>query len=228
MDTTENQKALFKAIQSGDEARVTEILAQEAQLVDAVNENGLSALLTAVYYGHPGIAARLVEKGAHPNIFESAATGDMARLRQFVEDEPGLVNAIAFDGFQPLGLAAFFGHLEMTRYLLERGAWVNSASKNRLKVMPLHSAVANSHLEIARLLLEHGAEVNATQEQEVTPLHEAAQNGHLDMVRLLLQYGADRLAKMTGGLTPADLARQQGHGEVVNLLEESLPGSLPE
>jgi len=38
MDATENQKVLFKAIQSGDLARATEILAQAAQLVDAVDE----------------------------------------------------------------------------------------------------------------------------------------------------------------------------------------------
>jgi uncharacterized protein len=223
MDSTENQKAFIKAIQSGDQATVDEMLVREAQLVNVVDENGLSAVLIAAYYNQPAVAARLIEKGAHLNIFECAATGQLARLRQLVKNEPGLVNNFAADGFQPLGLAAFFGHLEATRFLLEMGAAVNSASKNALNVMPLHSAVANSHLEISRLLLEHGAEVNARQEQEITPLHEAAQNGHMQLVRLLLEYGADRQAKMSGGLTPADLARQQGHTQVALLLEESLP-----
>jgi ankyrin repeat protein len=122
MDTTENKKDLFKAIQSGDHARVEEILAQELQLVDAVDENGLSAVLTAVYYNRPAIAARLVERGAHLNIFESAVTGDIARLRQFVEDEPGLVNATQEQDITPLHEAAQNGHLALVTLLLEYGA----------------------------------------------------------------------------------------------------------
>ena len=220
MDSIKIRKFFFEAIQSGEQARVEAMIDQETPLVDAVDENGLSAVLTAVYYNQPAIAARLVERGAHLNVFECAATGQLARLRQLVDAEPGLVNSFAVDGFQPLGLAAFFGRVEITRFLLERSAEVNSASKNRLNVMPLHSAVANSQLEISQLLLEHGAEVNARQEQEITPLHEAAQNGHLELVQLLLEHGADRLAKMSSGLTAADLARQQGHVEVARLLVE--------
>jgi uncharacterized protein len=223
MDTIINRKEFFEAIQSGEQARAEEMIDLEDQLVDAVDENGLSAVLTAVYHNQPGIAERLIERGAHLNIFECAATGQLARLRQLVDAEPGLVNSFAADGFQPLGLAAFFGRVEVTRFLLERGAEVNSASKNRLNVMPLHSAVANNQLEISRLLLEHGAGVDARQEQEITPLHEAAQNGDMELVLLLLEHGADRLAKMSGGLTAADLARQQGHFEVVHLLVGSSP-----
>jgi len=65
-------------------------------------------VLAAVYYNQPAIADRLVEKGAHLNVFESAATGQLPRLRQLVNEKPELVNAFAIDGFQPLGLAAFF------------------------------------------------------------------------------------------------------------------------
>ncbi len=219
---SENQQEFIKAIQSGNRARVKEMLASDGNLVDSVDENGLSAVLTAIYYGQPGIASGLIAGGARLNVFDCAAAGQLPALRQLVEERPELVNAFAPDGFQPLGLSAFFGQLNVVEFLLEKGADVNSAAKNRLNVMPLHSAVANSQMEIALLLLEHGADVNARQEEGFTSLHEAAQNGNVGLVLLLLEYGADRQAKMSGGLTAADLARQAGYLEVAGILEGSL------
>jgi uncharacterized protein len=136
-----------------------------------------------------------------------------------LDASPELVNAVAGDGFQPLGLAAFFGQDEVVRLLLMRGAAVDSPSHNLMRVMPLHSAAANRHLEICRMLLENGAPVNATQADDFTPLHEAAQNGQLEMVRLLLDYGAEVNVRKTDSLTPLTLAVQYGHVEVVELLK---------
>src|SRR5439155_4037813 len=67
-------------------------------------------------------------------------------------------NAWAEDGFQPLGLASFFGHVDTARVLVEGGADVNSASRNDFKVMPLHSACAagdpDTRYELAKLRSE--------------------------------------------------------------------------
>jgi hypothetical protein len=81
MDQITDRKGFFKAIQSGEQARVDEMIDLEQELVDAVYGNGLSAVLTAVYFNRPGIAARLVERGAHLNIFEGAAIGQLERVR---------------------------------------------------------------------------------------------------------------------------------------------------
>src|SRR5207302_4805426 len=92
------------------------------------------------------------------DVFEAAALGRTKRLRELLDKDPSLANAWAGDGFQPLGLASFFGHTDAVRVLVERGAEVNSASRNRMKVMPLHSAAATgaaqARYEIAKLLLE--------------------------------------------------------------------------
>src|SRR5439155_520320 len=77
------------------------------------------------------------------------------------------------DGFYPLGLAAFFGHLETARLLLARGADVKQVSRNPMKVQALHSALAGNHREVARALLEAGAPVNTGQQEGWTPLMEA-------------------------------------------------------
>jgi ankyrin repeat protein len=222
MSSSVDDQALFTAIQAGDRPGVKKLIGQNPALVQSRDENGISAVLMALYYNHPEIASILVEGGAHLDIFEASAVGNLGRVHQLVDAQPGLANAVAKDGFQPLGLAAFFGHLEVARFLLEMGAEVNSPSDNGLHVMPLHSAAANRHLEIARLLLEHGAMVNARQADDFTPLHAAAQNGQLEMVKLLLYNGADIMAASSGGETPLYFALRSKNADVIHLLQTRL------
>jgi ankyrin repeat protein len=140
-------------------------------------------------------------------------------VKAWIERQPELVNAYAPDGFQPLGLAAFFGQIEIVEFLLSRGAEVNSPSRNAMRVMPLHSAIANQRSEIVKLLLEHGADVNATQADDFTPLHEAAQNGMADVTQWLIERGAHVNARLSSsGKTPLGLAIEHRHEEVAELL----------
>ncbi len=154
----------------------------------------MSELLEAIYRGDQARAEELLATGAELDVFEAAAVGRTERLRELLDEDPPLANAWAEDGFQPLGLASFLGHTESVRLLLERGAEVNSASRNDMKVMPLHSAAATgdpeARYEIAKLLLEHGADPNARQQDDFTPLMAADQHGDERLRVLLLEYGA--------------------------------------
>ena len=121
----------------------------------------MSELLQAIYRGDQARADELLAADLELDVFEAAAVGRADRLRELLDEDPALANAWAEDGFQPLGLASFFGHVDAARLLVERGAEVNSASRNDFKVMPLHSAAATGDAEVryelAKLLLEHGA-----------------------------------------------------------------------
>ena len=143
-------------------------------------------MLLAAYYSHSELAQLLAIKKVSLNIFEAAAVGDLKRAKVLVKTDALLANTFSVDGFPPLGLACFFGHLDVAAYLLSAGAEVNAPSQNRMQVMPLHAAVANQHMEIARLLLENGALVNAVQQDSFTPLHGAAQNGQIEMINCCL------------------------------------------
>ncbi len=211
--------SFFLAIKQGDINTVEAMLAQDPELTKAHDSGGLSAVLTAIYYGQTTIANRLIDLGAPLDIFEACAAGKIDKVRDYLDETPSLVNAWAQDGFQPLGLACFFGHPSIVEMLLMRGAQVNSPSRNPMKVLPLNSAVAGQHLEIAQLLLEHGADANARQGEDFTPLHGAAQNGQAAMVRLLFEHGADPFATNANGKTPADLALESGHPEVIEILK---------
>jgi uncharacterized protein len=211
----------FAAIKTGNRADVTLLLDIDPTLANATDENGMSAVLTAAYYQEPDIAKLLVQHGAELSVFEACAVGELTRVQEQVKQQPDLINAYAPDGFQLLGLAAFFGHTALVAWLLEVGALVNSPSLNPLRVMPLHSAVANRCTEIVKLLLDHDADVNATQADDFTPLHEAAQNGMFEVTQLLIERGAQINPRLSSnGKTPLALAIEGQHVAVADLLKQ--------
>jgi len=156
----------------------------------------MSELLQAIYQGNQARADELLAGDPELDVFEAAAVGRTDRLRELLDEDPDLANAWAGDGFQPLGLASFFGQVEAARLLVERGAEVNSASRNDMKVMPLHSAAAtgdpDARHELAKLLLEHGADPNARQQDDYTPLMAADQHGDERLRDLLVHHGAEQ------------------------------------
>ena len=110
------------------------------------------------------------------------------------------------DGFPGLGLAIFFGHGALARWLIEQGADVNAPAENAARVAPLHAAAAVRDRETMRLLLERGADANAKQQSDFTPLHGAASRGDIEMAQLLIEHGADRGARTADGMTPDEVA----------------------
>ena len=154
----------------------------------------MSELLQAVYRGDQARVDELLSGDPELDVFEASAVGRVDQLQELLDGDPSLANAWAEDGFQPLGLASFFGHVEAARVLVERGADVNSASRNDMKVAPLHSAAAEkdpeTRYELATVLLEHGADPNARQQDDFTPLMAADQQGDARLRELLVEHGA--------------------------------------
>jgi hypothetical protein len=211
-------KTMIAAVKSGDLAPVQELLATNPKLAAVRDRSGLSAILTAAYYGQKDVLAALIEAGTELNIFEAAAAGRFDVVQQAAQEWPGWINEYAQDGFTPLQLACFFGHEEMALWLIEQGADVNAAAKNKQGVAPIHATTANGNLTVLEALLKKGAAVNARQEGGYTALHEAANSGNLAMTRLLLEHGADATLTTGEGKTALDIAQVKGHQEVAALL----------
>jgi ankyrin repeat protein len=208
---------LFDSIQKGNADEVSKLIDGDPTLLGA-GRSGVSPLLTAVYHRQPAIVRILLERATTLDVFEATAIGDVGRLRKLLAEDPGRVNAVAPDGFTPLGLASFFGHAGAAQLLLENGADPNLPAQNATKVAPLHSAVAGGNTEIVRDLLAHGADVHARQEGGFTPLHNAAFEGEEELIELLLAHRSDRTARSDAGKTPADLAREKGRQRAAQLL----------
>ena len=156
----------------------------------------MSELLQALYRGDRARADELLAEDPQLNLFEAAATGDTDRLRELLDADPTLANAYGDDGFHPLGLACFFGHVDAARLLLERGADVDALSRNEhIQTAAIHAAAASN---------EEGTD----------------ESTRYELVKLVLDHGADPNLRQGGGFRAIDAARQNGDGRVEQLLRD--------
>lgn len=211
-------QVMIDAAKAGDVPRVAQLLLSDPELASARNDRGESPLQQAQYRGHKEIVRMLLDAGASRTVYEAAMVGDIEKVREELDADPALVNRYAPDGFHLLGLAAFFSHPDIVDLLIERGAEVNQAAQNSMKVAAIHAAASARQTGIIAKLLAHGADPNLRQHGGWTALHAAAANGTEDMVRWLLAHGADPAIRTEEGLLPKDLAITKGHPGVAALL----------
>ncbi|KAJ7108251.1 ankyrin repeat-containing domain protein [Mycena epipterygia] len=112
--------------------------------------------------------------------------------------------------------AAFYGHLEMVKLLVESGADPNV--EGGMHGTALRSAAYNGSVPVVQHLIEHGADVNTRGKQHVTALHAAASAGEVSVVQLLIDKGAKVNAQSTKYGTALQAAALAGEQEVVQLL----------
>src|SRR5438046_3205782 len=119
---------VIEAVKKGDAARVATLLDEDPKLLTAKSGN-VSAILLALYHGHPQVAQLFIDRGARLSFPEACALGD-ANAMKLLDKDPSLLNALSEDGYPPVGLAIFFRHPDLARKLIERGADVNAPAKN--------------------------------------------------------------------------------------------------
>jgi ankyrin repeat protein len=160
----------------------------------------MSELLEALYAGDTERADELRATTPDLDVFEAAAVGDSNRLRLLLDEDRSRANAFGDDGFHPLGLACFFGHVEAARLLLEGGADVNALSRNEhIQTAAIHAAAASgeagadaqTRYELVELVLDHGADPNLRQGGGFRAIDAARQNGDAAVERLLKARGAE-------------------------------------
>jgi ankyrin repeat protein len=161
----------------------------------------MTELLEALYRGQEDRVSELLAAEPALTVHEAAALGRPDRLRELLDDDPARANEFGDDGFHPLGLACFFGHVDTARLLLERGADVNALSRNeRVQTAAIHAASAvegkgeSVRYELVKLALEHGADPNLRQgggDEGFRAIDAARQNGDKRVEELLLAHGAE-------------------------------------
>lgn len=152
-----------------------------------------------------GHSQRLISTSLNSGLHEAAQYGDMEWIDEQLSDHPEWISHYDIDGQLMLHFAAKAGHIDLVKYLVEKGpGYINF--KNIRYRTPLYWAAQNAGTvdnceEIAMYLIEHGADINTVSKDEITP-YEKAKKGPLGKAF------ADRMKAAAEGITPrpVDLA----------------------
>lgn len=131
---------------------------------------------------------------------------------------PNALHARDSHGKTPLHWAAYNGHKEVTKLLLEKGADLEAKDTERAKMSALHFAADNGHESVVELLLDFGADVDSEDQNGWTALHHAVLSGHEVVARLLIEKGSDCNAREGDGRTALHFAVEYGHEAIARLL----------
>ena len=210
-------KSLIKAIQASDYKQVKKLIDIGAN-VNAQDENQATALMWAIYKSDLKMVKLLVKYGADVKkkgfiyldeekesyygapLSIAAGTGKLDIVQYLVEKlgvlpkDKQLVKDKGETGWTALHEACASGHTEIVKYLLEKGADINSQVKENFKPLtptPLICAIRTKDLELIKYLLDQKADPDLADEYDITPLGYAVINNNLSLIRLLLSYKAN-------------------------------------
>jgi uncharacterized protein len=210
---------LIECVKSGDRKMVKKILDADPDLINVHTDRGETLVLLASYYGSDEIIDYILSKEDYQlNIYEACAVGKQDQVRELLYEDTSLLNSFSSEGNTPLIYASYFGHLDIVKYLVPKGAKVNLKTRNEENQTALHAAISGKNLNVVKFLLENGADVNAEKVDRLTPMHLAAESNQIHVVKILLIHRANINARMEGDITPLTLAKVNDAQEVVNLL----------
>ncbi len=216
---------LFSAVETGQKAKVAELLDSVPSLVNARNQVGQALLHVAVFHGQEETVELLMERGADVKATDSVGRTPLhqaaLRCRSFGMADMLLsrdadLNAKDKYGNTPLFLAAeriqtSFWYDCLTSFLYSKGAALDIFT----------ASILNKGQEVAAMLKAGPTLASARQKggyfpDDSTPLHHALCHGNVPVVQVLLEHGADPNARDSQGRTPIYLATR--YAGIINLL----------
>ncbi|MEE3312939.1 MAG: ankyrin repeat domain-containing protein [Treponema sp.] len=146
--------------------------------------------------------------------------GDLTKLKNLVEKNPGILKEISSFG-SVLQIAAREGNKEIVSYLLDCKCDVNFGG-GLFKKSPIGEAAFKGKLEIVDLLIRNGAKLDVSS-FENNPLFAAIYNKHVDVAKYLIDKGIDINAKYSlgefGQCDACEYAKQYGVEEIYEYLK---------
>ena len=224
---TSNSAPLYYAALCGFRDLTEQLIIERPHQVNSTGGHCRSPLGAALNGGHLKIAQLLYERGAEVDVQGgsnrtplrgASSSGDLEIAQWLLNRNANLTIRDKRLGWTSLHAAAYFGHVEISRLLLQHKA--NKNSQDLSGKTPLHRASEEGHVNVARLLLEYGADVNARDEGRDTSLHLALMYGHLEFARMLVEHGANIDAEDGEGRTAFQIASEKGYDGFAQLLSD--------
>lgn len=117
--------------------------------------------------------------------------GNITVIKDRLDNYPHYINKQnTSDGYTPLVIASMFGHKDLIRILIEKGAnaTVVNMGGTKINASAIFFPCQRGNLEIVKILIDAGFDINYKTKFGYTPLIAASRGGHLDIVKLLLSY----------------------------------------
>lgn len=153
----------------------------------------------------------------HSFMHDLAREGDVLSA-EIIFDAGSEIDLPNDEGRRPIHEAAFFGHIDMVKFLSQHGADINAAVYP-FGHTPLYLAVQQSHYDLVQYLIKAGAKLNAKDALLGTGLlHIAAAKDDAKMVGILIAAGADVFHENKKGMTARDIAARANHRDLERAL----------
>ncbi|WP_165073227.1 ankyrin repeat domain-containing protein [Paludisphaera rhizosphaerae] len=246
----EGATALLIAARKGY-AGLSRLLLDRGADPNAADRATWTPMTAAASIEKPALIEAIEAAGGLKGLREAVLLGDVDLARKLLDETPTLdvsADARTSDGHSFLAVAADRGRLEMCRFLIDRGADLESTGGD-FGWTALTLAAAAGHAAVVELLLDRGAQIKPDQGDGHSPLSLAAKNGREDVARLLLGRGAPRglmeavvlgdVAGVAAALAPGanpdpadlcdalDAAVDRGDAAIVRMILDHGPATLP-
>lgn len=163
-------------------------------------DQGSTPLILACKNGHLELVKLMVERCG----VDISQTGSVTFDGEDIEGAP------------PLWCAAAAGHVDVVRYLVIKGAYINKTTRSNST--PLRAACYDGHLKVVQFLVERKADIEIANRHGHTCLMIACYRGHITVVRYLLDHGAEVNRQSTKGNTALHDGAESGKLDIVKLL----------
>lgn len=237
---------LADVVASGKRAHALEMI-DEGTDVNALQSDGTSSLLYAIYQDDLELVTALVNAGAdtnHRNEYGASTMGEAAvsgntEILQVLLENGADANLSNLEGETPLMVVARAGNLAAAQLLINHGASLDAREHWGGQTAAMWAA-AQQQPSMLALLIQHGADIdlksyardwertilNEPRPKDMnnggfSPLHYAAREGCTECISVLAEGGADLNAIDPDKVSPLNLALINMHFETAMALIES-------
>ena len=222
---TRGWNPLHSAVEGGNEV-IIETLLSSGLDVDSKGTDGTTPLMVAAAKGQEKIVNLLLSKGADPhlknlmgkNLLHAAAEGgNTSIVRSMLSCNIGINSRDDDSSATPLIIAARQNHVEVVKYLLQKGANIFlTAGPNKKNA--LHIASQYGSVEAIEMLLSYNLSPDSRDGEGNTPLACAAAFGQIESVNCLLKHEANPLLKSKDGRSLLHFAAASGNVIIIETM----------